>query len=520
MPGTEHRKQAGAGAEATAAAGAAAATALPPDPLRDPAKAQAAAPPVARPEDPGGSAASVVVLDTGKSNVKLVACSADGAVIETLSIPNPVLPGPPWRHHDLKALNQWALSGLAALARRHPIRHFIATGHGVGGVLAGADPDQNGDGLALPMIDYEQPLPAGLAESYAPQAGDFHDRGSAFMLGATHIARQVYWAETHQPSAFKDIRWIMGIPQYWAWRLSGVAASEASYLGAQSHLWNVVKGCWSPIVTARNWQKMMPELRAAGADLGPIRPALAAAYGIPQGIRIHTGGHDSSLSFYRYQASGLRDFMVLSTGTWIVGLADHIDPADLDEQLGMTLNADVFGVPTGGALVMGGREYAAVAGPQPEEARTDPVLLARLIAQGTMALPAFGENDGQFPGRKGQGKILGPAPKTAAERQALAVLYVALLAHRCGMALAPNRPWVLDGSFLKDPAFAALIAALRPERPVMTNSEPYGIAVGAALLCRDSTAAAPLDLQPARALPGLPDLIPYAARWRALSEGK
>ena len=28
--------------------------------------------------------------------------------------------------------------------------------------------------------------------------------------------------------------------------------------------------------------------------------------------------------------------------------------------------------------------------------------------------------------------------------------------------LDPARPWVLDGSFLRDPAFAGLVAALRP----------------------------------------------------------
>ncbi|MEZ5798002.1 MAG: hypothetical protein R3D63_11295 [Paracoccaceae bacterium] len=37
------------------------------------------------------------------------------------------------------------------------------------------------------------------------------------------------------------------------------------------------------------------------------------------------------MSFYRYQAAGLRDFAVISTGTWIVALAGGVDPGRLVE---------------------------------------------------------------------------------------------------------------------------------------------------------------------------------------------
>ncbi|MEZ5798003.1 MAG: hypothetical protein R3D63_11300 [Paracoccaceae bacterium] len=133
-----------------------------------------------------------------------------------------------------------------------------------------------------------------------------------------------------------------------------------------------------------------------------------------------------------------------------------------------------------------------------------------------MALPTFGGNDGQFPGSAGQGRLAGPPPQDAAERHALAVLYAALLALACGNGLAPGRTWVLDGSFLRDPAFAGLVAALRPGADTRVNPESYGIASGAALLCRKGDAPVPLTLYPAPAL-DLPGLAEYAARWRALT---
>lgn len=458
--------------------------------------------------------ATVAVLDVGKSNVKLSAVTGAGHVVETLSLPNHVLPGPPWRHHDLAEQNAFVLEGLATLARRHPLRHFVASGHGSGGMLVLEDPDAGGTGLALPMIDYEQPLPPGLDDAYAPQSGGFFDRGSAVMMAATHTARQMFWAETAEPQAFARARWCLGIPQYWAWRLTGRAVSEASILGAQSHLWNVKDRALAPIVAARGWGRLMPPMARAADDLGPIRPDLAARLGLPP-LRVHAGAHDSSVSFFRYQAAGLRDFVLVSTGTWIVCMADRLDLARLDEARGMTLNADMEGNPLAGALTMGGREYAAVAGDQPEGATAAPDTLARLIAQGTMALPTFGTNDGQFPGSAGKGRILGPAPIGSGERHALAVLYTALLAVACGARLDAVRPWVLDGSFLRDPAFAGLVAALRPGRDTSTAPESYGIASGAALLCRPP-GLVPLDLTPARPL-GLAGLAEYAARWRTLA---
>lgn len=463
--------------------------------------------------------ASVAVVDVGKTNVRVSAARADGHVVETIGTANAVLAGPPWRHHDLAGLGAFVFETLAALARRHPIERVIAAGHGSGGVLVGDDPDAGGDGAALPMIDYEQPLPAGIAEAYAPLAGDFLDRGSAIMMAATHQARQLLWMERDHPDAVAAARFHLGIPQYWAWRLSGRAVSEASFLGAQSHLWNVPARRFTPIVRARGWERLMPPFAAAHADLGPVRPELARRFGFPEAIRVHAGVHDSTANAYRYRAAGRADLMVVSTGTWIVALAGDVPLDRLVEARGMTLNADVDGRPVGGALTMGGREFAAIAGAQPDGAVADPALAAALIERGTMALPSFGDNDGQFPGTAGRGRIAGPPPEGAAERLALAVVTMALLTVACLDRLDGARAVVLDGSYLRDPLYARLVAALRPGRETLSNAESYGVAAGAALLAGHAARTAPVQLALERPDPfPHPGLVPYARAWRAAAE--
>lgn len=460
--------------------------------------------------------ATVAVLDIGKTNVKLSACTDRGVVVEVLATPAPVLPGPPWVHPDIAALIPWVMGGLAALAGRHPLRDVIVSGHGSAGGLVGDNPDAGGTGLVLPMVDYDQPLPAGLQAEYAPLAGGYTARGSAFMAGATHTARQMFWAERAEPAAFGRAQWFLGLPQYWAWFLSGVAVSEVSVLGAQSHLWEVEAGRWSGIVEACSWGRLMPPFAGAGAVLGPVRAALCERWGVPA-LRVHVGGHDSSLAYHRYQAAGLAAPVVLSTGTWIVGLAGGA-VGRMREDLGMTVNADMAGRPVAGVLLPGGREFAAVAGQQAEGAKVSGEVLARMVAQGSMALPAFEGHDGPFPGRARAGRLIGPPPSDATERLALAALYAALLTWGCGLALAPERDWILDGSFLRDPVFAGLVAALRPGHRVEVSGEAYGIAAGAAVLCREGKAAVPLRLRQAEAL-ALPGLAAYAERWIGMARG-
>ncbi|ALA19925.1 MULTISPECIES: FGGY family carbohydrate kinase [unclassified Chelatococcus] len=455
----------------------------------------------------------VAVFDVGKTNIKLSAVDADGHVLETLSVANPVREGPPWRHHDLAAIRGWLLDGLGTLAKRHALQGFVPVGHGSGGVLALADPDM-GDGAALPMIDYEQPLPEDIREAYAPLAGPFLDRGSALMHGATHQARQLFWMEREAPAAVAAARWYLGIPQYWAWVMSGVAVSEASVLGAQSHLWNVPERSWAAIVRDRGWERLMPPFARAWQAVGRLRPTLVTRHGLPQDLAIFAGGHDSSVNYYRYQAAGLRAASVVSTGTWIVGLSGGTPLARLDEHRGMTCNSDVFGAPLGGVLSMGGREFAAIAGP---DAPAEPVAVetaARLAARGTMAMPSFGDSDSLFPGSAGRGHIRGEPPATPAERKALAVLHCALLTAECLDALGPGRDVVLDGSFVREPLYPALVAAFAPDRRVRFSLDAYGVAAGAALLAGhgERSQPAPVDLSEAGPLP--PVFIAYAERWR------
>ncbi len=108
--------------------------------------------------------------------------------------------------------------------------------------------------------------------------------------------------------------------------------SEVSFLGAQSHLWNVPERRWTGIVRERGWERLMPPFAHGSAALGRIRPEIERRFGVPETLAVHVGCHDSTANAYRYRAAGRPDLMVVSTGTWIVALAAGVPVERLSER--------------------------------------------------------------------------------------------------------------------------------------------------------------------------------------------
>ncbi len=457
----------------------------------------------------------IAVLDVGKTNVDLWVARRDGTLLESRSVQNSVLDGAPWRHHDLTRISIWLGDTLSELCKRHPIRTLVPVGHGSGGVLVGRVPSDIAPGNVLPMIDYEQACPPEIDAVYRDKAGTFEDRGSPVMMASTHAARQLLWMERREPDAFQNARHYLNIAQFWGWWLTGVAASEYSAMGAQSHLWNVPQRRWAPIVQEQGWQRLMPDFKAAWSPLGPVRKELARRLDLPENLLVLTGAHDSTANFFRYLNSGMQDFTLVSTGTWVVALSRDADTSTLDQSRGTTINADMKGQPVGGALTMGGREFSAIAGEGWTGQTAEADVVTRLVARGIMAMPSFGDSDGQFPGTARQGHILGPPPENQPERTALAVLHSAMLTVICAEVLKGGTRLILDGTFLKDPLYTQLVAALRPDQPTEASHETRGVVAGAVHLASRDFSGSPPQLALETVIPiEIPGLNDYARQWR------
>ena len=423
------------------------------------------------------SSACIAVFEVGPADVRLSVATRRGIILETVSAPNPAQDGPPYRHYDLAGLESWLLDGLRDAAARHALGAFVACG--AGGVLV------TEDGPAAPMIDPGQPLPAEVGRAYAGMAGLREDPA---LPETIPFAGQLLWLEHEFPEAFGRARWFLGLPQYWAWRLSGAAVSEVTVLGAQSNLWNVRERRFTDVARAQAWDRLIPPMAPAWAPAGRLRPELAQRLGLPADLDVLPGLHHASANFYRYQAAGHAGIAVVSAGGEILGLAD--DPAaDRDGRRGPAWGADVEGRPLAGAPVPAWREVPRAA---------DTRVANRLIEAGILPSPGAGG--------------------TPAERCALEVIRAALLTDGCLDALGSDGLAVLDGALAHDPLYSGLVSCLRrsrhPHGQTLLNTDARGTAAGAALLADhvSRTAPVPVSLEKPPALE-VPGLHAYRSRW-------
>jgi L-fuculokinase len=446
----------------------------------------------------------VAVFDLGKTNIKVVVFDSSGnALAERARANTPLAADARCPYLSLDAQGAWTflVGALKDVSARFPIEAIAIATHGAAGALV------TDDGLALQPMDYEFGGYGVIDADYEAARPPFAETLSPSVPRGLNLGRQVFYLERHFPAEFATARAFLAYPQYFAWRLSGIMASEVTSLGAHTDLWRPTEGRLSSMVDKLGWRRLFPPMRNAWDTLGTLRPEVAAATGLAPEVRVVCGAHDSNASLVPHLVSRRDPFTVISTGTWVIIMAVG-GKARLDPKADMLANVDVRGEPVPTARFMGGREFAVLAGEAPADA--DEADVAGAVASGALALPAFSDQGGPFAGRIG--RIEGDAPATPKARAALATLYAALMTAQLLERLEAPGDLIVEGGFTRSPAFAAVLARLMPGRRVVIAPMSAGAAAGAALLAHWGEQREPPRLDPARAW-AIPGLDAYRRRW-------
>ncbi len=414
---------------------------------------------------------TVAVLDVGKTNVKL-ALFDDGRLLWEKSAPNRIRPGPPYPHEDVESTWNFFLDALREAARSHRISAIVPTAHGAAGALIGESD------LAAPVMDYEFTGVEAIEPDYARLRPPFSESLSPNLPAGLNLGRQLAYQKWRCPDLFAKARHFVGYPQYWTWRLSGVAVSEVTTLGAHTDLWAPRRGQASSLVNALGVDHLLPPLSRAFDPLGPIKPEIAALTGLAPETQVFCGIHDSNASLLPYLVSRQAPFTVLSTGTWVILMCVGLSLDQLDPRDDTLANVDALGRPIACGRFMGGREYAVIAG---GGGNPDPGGIERVIASGAMALPCFSGHGGPYATTKGviHGEV------ATRDRTALATLYCALVSDlmltRMGATVGDL---IVEGTFADNLPFCQTLGALRPTQRVFAAEDAAGTARGAAMLAQ------------------------------------
>lgn len=458
-----------------------------------------------------------IVVDIGKTNAKVSLWSLSGELVErrvrTNARPPPCAHGYPVL--DVNGIDKWLLESMRELAALGDVARIVTVGHGAAAALI-----RNGKLYAEPM-DYEVDVEPAFRADYDAQRDRFEETGSPALPQGLNLGVQIHLLESVLGPLPDDVV-IVPWPQYWAWRFSGVPASEVTSLGCHTDLWQPTANAFSRLAEKRGWAGRMAPLRRAADVLGPVTAELAAATGLNPDCQVLCGLHDSNaalLAARGHEEVAVDEATVLSTGTWFVAMRSvavgvEVDIGKLDQARDCLVNVDACGRPTPCSRFMGGREAELASGVDSFRLTDDcepDTLLARLpalVANGVNALPAFVARVGPFPYAQGQWRN---KPADPLDLRAATDLYLALVANAALDLVGSKERLLIEGRFAQDAVFVRALATLRPDQRVFASNSEHDVAHGALRLI-DSTLTLASEL--ATVEPLQLDLATYAAKWR------
>ncbi len=446
----------------------------------------------------------VAVIDIGKTNAKVALVDMQSlSEIAVRKIPNHVLQDGPYPHFDVEGLWRFILEGLSEHQRSHGVDAISVTTHGAcAALLDGAGK------LALPVLDYEFDAYGKWAQLYGTQRPPFAETGSPHLPMGLNLGAQIFWQQNAFPEAFARANQILMYPQYWSYRLTGVAANEVTSLGCHTDLWSPNLNDFSSLVDKQGWRKLMAPLQPATKPLGFITREVAIASGLKPDTPVACGIHDSNASLVPHLLARAKPFSVISTGTWVISMAIGGKPANLDEHRDTLININAFREAVPSARFMGGREFQLVMGESQPSATAQDV--SSVLSKGIFLLPSVVQGSGPFADRQSTW-IGNPSP---AEREVAASFYLSLMTATCLDLINAEGDVVVEGPFSANANFLDMLSAATGRPTATSEQASTGTTIGAALLLAPEQRVKNAGSK--RHVSNPSQLQAYAKRWREL----
>lgn len=413
----------------------------------------------------------IAIVDVGKTNAKIALTdSRTGREVWSAKRANQIVVGESIRQLDVVEIERWLMHSLQQAPRRDRVSVIVPIGHGAAAVFI----DRAGTVVAAP--DYEDPIFETVRDEYQRERDSFAETFSPGLPLGLNLGRQLFFLEQRRNEQFAKVAHAILYPQYWAWRLSGVMASEVTSLGCHTDLWYPRQRSFSALARRHDWSRLFPQMRFAGETLGTVTAEVAQASGLRPDCRVVCGIHDSNASYLEHLLARPRatPFTVISSGTWTVIMASGADPSRLLADRDMLANVDARGEIVSTARFMGGREYEVIAA---SDTAPDEEALTNVLQRHVMAVPAFARG-GPFTAHPG--KVLHAGELSAAERAALATLYTVLMSELLLDNLGASGDVIVDGPLVQNRFFGPLLAALRPSSRVLAAAS---VSWGARAMC-------------------------------------
>ena len=403
-----------------------------------------------------------IVLDIGKTNVKLTFVdSINNKTIKFFKTKQKNI-----YRHGIKILNsnsifEWALKKITYIGRKHNLDKFVCTAHGTSIALISYD-----DKELLACTDYEYKFDK-LFNSYKKIAPKFNESFSPFLENGLNIGQQIYYLYKRKQKLIKETKYILNYPQYIVWKLTSGFSSEISYVGCHTHLWDFKRNKLSSFVKKIKLEKKFPKIRKAWDTIGQRKIG-------ESNLKIINGIHDSNASYLYFKNSDIKNFTLVSTGTWYIIFNQKTPLKNLNPSLDMLANIDVFGKPVPTMRFMGGREYDHLMGVFKISNKTRAI--KNFSFHNYLIYPSYASGGGFSINKINIGFYEG---LNKGQIYYLICLYISFVINFCLNQMKSSNTIILDGPITKNITIMKILSSLRKKQIVLKNKREIGTTLGA-----------------------------------------
>ncbi|MBN1952760.1 MAG: L-fuculokinase [Bacteroidales bacterium] len=285
----------------------------------------------------------VLVLDCGATNVRAVAIKTDGKILAAWQEPNRTVPDPLFPGGiiwDIEAI--WrkitlCIQSVVEKVEVSSIKALTLTTFGVNGAPV------NGKGdLLYPVISWQCQRTIPLMEM-AEQIIPFRQlyQKSGIHQYSFNTLYTLMWLKENRPDVLDRMKGFLFISSLLIHRLTGVLVNDTTMAGT-SMLTNINKRSFSTgILSAFGLPNKFFELAEPGTKVGKVSKVAAEATGLPKGLPVIIGGHDTQFALIGSGAG--QNEMVLSSGTWeiLMTRSRQVDLGETSIAAGLTNELDV-----------------------------------------------------------------------------------------------------------------------------------------------------------------------------------
>jgi sugar (pentulose or hexulose) kinase len=253
----------------------------------------------------------IAIYDIGKTNKKIILFNEEFKIISEIEERfAEILDDDGFECDDIDHIESWIKESLVSLVHsdQYDLKAVNFSTYGATVVYL----DENGKRLT-PVYNYLKPFDEKIAESLYKRHGgrdEFCRRTASPALGMLNSGLQPLWLKSTKPDIFAKIKYILHLPQYLSYIITGRVYSEHTSIGCHTALWDFDNMSYHP------WTKIyglnLPE---------PVPVETMTEITIDRKkILVGIGIHDSSASLAPYFSSGEGKFLLLSTGTWCINM--------------------------------------------------------------------------------------------------------------------------------------------------------------------------------------------------------